>query len=85
MSAITNHNLPDDLFDAIQARAALHGCSTEDEILSILEDAVRPKNHTKLGTMLATIANEAGALTHAEAEALTSQRDKTPSEPLRFE
>jgi len=39
----------------------------------------------KLGTLLVSIAREAGGLTNAEAEQFNQSRDKTPAEPMRFE
>jgi plasmid stability protein len=78
-------NLPDEVHRALRVRAAQHGHSTEAEIRDILEKIARPPERVKLGSLLASIAREAGGLTDAEAEAFDRIRDKTPAEPMRFE
>ena len=79
MPAITVRNLPDEVHRALRVRAATHGRSTEAEVRSILESAVKPENRVKLGSMLADISRELGCVD------LEIVRDKTPVEPLRFE
>ena len=44
-----------------------------------------PTGNVKLGSLLASIAREAGGLTDAEVESMNQLRDKTPAEPMRFE
>ena len=39
----------------------------------------------KFGSLLASIAREAGGLTEDEAEQINQLRDKTPIDPMRFE
>jgi len=85
MAAVNVRNLPDEVHRALRARAAKHGRSTEAEIRLILEMAVRPVQRIKLGTLMASIAKEAGGLTSEEAECFNQLRDKIPAEPLRFE
>lgn len=51
----------------------------------IMEKAAKPEGRLKLGTLLVSIAREAGGLTNAEAEQFNQSRDKTPAEPMRFE
>ncbi|OWT56193.1 FitA-like ribbon-helix-helix domain-containing protein [Candidimonas nitroreducens] len=85
MASITVRNIPEEVHRAIRVRAAMHGHSTEAEVRSILEQAARPEGRIKLGSMLASIAREAGSLTHAEVETINRQRDKTPAEPMSFE
>jgi len=85
MASVTIRNLPDEVHRALRVRAATHGRSTEAEIRDILETIVRPPERIKLGSLLASIAREAGALTDAEAEYFNQLRDKTPAEPMRFE
>lgn len=79
MPAITVRNLPDEVHRALRVRAATHGRSTEAEIRSILEAAVKPEGRVKLGTLLADIGRELGPMD------LQTQRDQTPAQPLRFE
>lgn len=85
MSSITVRNLPDEVHRAIRVRAAMHGRSTEAEVRDILEKAARPEGRLKLGSLLVSIAREAGGLTDAEVEYFDQIRDKTPAEPISFE
>jgi plasmid stability protein len=82
---LTVRNLPDDVHRALRARAAQHGCSTEAEVRDILKKAAMPEGRLMLGSLLVSIAREAGGLTDAEAEQFNQLRDKTPAEPMRFE
>lgn len=85
MANVTIRNLPDEVHRALRVRAATHGRSTEAEIRDILEATVRPPERVKLGSLLASIAREAGGLTDAEVQQINQLRDKTPAEPMRFE
>lgn len=85
MANVTVRNLPEAVHRALRVRAAHHGRSTEAEIRDILETAVRPPQRVKLGSLLASIAREAGGLTDEEADRFDQLRDKTPAEPMRFE
>lgn len=85
MPAITIRNVPDAVHRALRARAALHGRSAEAEIRIIPEQAAKPAGRLKLGSLLASIARDAGGMTEAEAEHLKAMRDQTPAEPMRFE
>lgn len=85
MPSITIRNVPDEVHRAIRVRAAMHGRSTEAEIRSILEDAARPEGRLKLGSLLTSIAREAGGLSDSEVERFNELRDKTPAEPMSFE
>ncbi|WP_431323228.1 FitA-like ribbon-helix-helix domain-containing protein [Rhizobium sp. YTU87027] len=85
MPSITIRNVPDEVHRAIRVRAAINGRSAEAEIRSILEQAAKPEGRLKLGTLLTSIAREAGGLTDAETERLNQLRDKTPAEPMNFE
>ncbi len=85
MASITIRNLPDEVHRALRVRAAQHGRSTEAEIRGILEQAAKPEGRLKLGSLLTSIAREAGALTDAEADHLNQLRDKSPAEPMSFE
>lgn len=85
MANVTVRNLPDAVHRALRVRAAHHGRSTEAEIRDILEAAVRPAERVRLGSMLASIAREAGGLTDSEAEGFNRLRDRAPAEPMDFE
>ena len=85
MAVVTVRNLPDAVHRALRVRAAGHGRSTEAEIRDILEKAALPPKRVKLGSLLASIAREAGGLTDAEAQHFDQLRDKTPAEPMGLE
>jgi len=85
MPSITVRNIPDEVHRAIRARAAMHGRSAEAEIRSILEQAARPEGRLKLGSLLVSIAREAGGLSGDEAEHFNQLRDKSPAQPMSFE
>jgi antitoxin FitA len=79
MPALTVRNLSEETHRALRIRAARHGRSTEAEVRTILDDAVRPKEQIKLGSMLAAIAREMGGVD------LDIRRDPTPPNPALFE
>jgi len=85
MATVTVRNLPEPVHRALRARAAQHGRSTEAEIRHILETTALPPERVKLGTLLVSIAREAGGLTDAEVESFNQLRDRIPAEPLRFD
>ena len=77
MSSVTVRNIPEETHRALKLRAAQHGRSTEAEIRSILETAVRPT--MGLGTILAAIGREIGGVE------LDIRRDKRPISTPDFE
>ncbi len=77
MSSVTIRKLPEEIHRALKVRAARHGRSTESEIRSILENAVRPR--IGLGTRLAEIGQDLGGIDFG------FKRDKTPVTPASFE
>lgn len=85
MPSITIRNVPDEVHRAIRVRAALHGRSAEAEIRDILEQAAKPEGRLMLGSLLMSIAREAGGLSDAEVEQINQIRDKTQAEPMGFE
>lgn len=80
MPILTVRNLPDEVHRALRVRAASHGRSTEAEVRAILEDAVKPEGHLKLGSLLNEIGREA-ALSDQDM-GVFEQRDKTPTQPI---
>ena len=79
MASVTIRNLSDETHRALRARAASHGRSTEAEIRDILDQATRPPERVKLGSMLAQIGREAGGVE------LNIERDQAQTEPISFE
>ncbi|MEY4645103.1 MAG: FitA-like ribbon-helix-helix domain-containing protein [Hylemonella sp.] len=83
MAAITVRNLPDEVHRSLCARAALNGRSTEEEVLVLLEELVKPQGRLKLGTLLASVGRNM-ELTDEEVE-LISQRDQSLPRPVSLE
>lgn len=81
MPAVTIRNLSEEVHRALKVRAARHGRSTEAEMRSILEGAVRPTERVRLGTALSRLGRKAG-LTNADFEALEETQNRVPAEPL---
>jgi plasmid stability protein len=79
MVSVTIRNLSDETHRALRVRAASHGRSTEAEIRDILDQATRPPERVKLGSLLAQIGREAGGVE------LNIERDQTPTKPVSFE
>lgn len=84
MASITISDVPEEVQEALRARAALHGRSTEAEIRMILEEAAKSEGRLKIGSLLASMTRETGGLTTAEAEHLHSLRDQVAAEPISF-
>ncbi|GBR48989.1 FitA-like ribbon-helix-helix domain-containing protein [Neokomagataea thailandica] len=83
MASVIIRNLPEETHRALKAQALLHGRSTEAEIRTILETAVHPPKRVQLGSLLASIGQEA-ALSDHDVTAL-QRRDQAPVEPMSFE
>ena len=79
MAALVVRNLSDETHRALKERAAANGRSTEAEVRSILETAVRPKERLKLGSAIVARVREIGGVD------LNIQRDRSPIEPPSFE
>ena len=85
MPTITVCNVPDEVHRALRVRAAMHGRSTEAEIRDILGIAVKPEKRVRLlGDALAALSHKIG-LTNEDFAVFDRVRDKTLTEPLRFE
>jgi len=82
MATVTVRNLPDEVHRALQVQAATHGRGTEAVIRDILGKSVLPGERLRLGSLLASIAREAGGL--ADADQFDQVRDQTPVEPMRL-
>ena len=79
MAAVTVRNLPEETHRALRVRAARHGRSTEAEIRTILEEAVRPEARLKMGSELQAFGQRFGGVE------LELTRDPSPIEPATFE
>lgn len=84
MAAVTIRNLPDEVHRALKVRAANNNRSTEAEMRSILEAAVRPEERLRLGTAISDMVRGIG-LTNADVDALEESRASRPAEPMSFE
>ncbi len=77
MSSVTVRRIPEETHRALKLRAAQHGRSTEAEIRSILEIAVRPR--LGIGSALAAIGRSVGGVE------LVTRRDATGIDAAKFE
>lgn len=84
MGMITVRKIPDEVHNALKARAKRHNRSAEAEVRAILEEATRPKERLQMGDALMALGREAG-LTDEDFATLEQIRDKTPAEPMGFE
>lgn len=84
MGMMTIRSIPDEVHNALKARAKQNHRSAEAEVRAILEEATRPENRFKMGDALANLSRKAG-LTNEDVAALEQVRDQTPAEPMRFE
>ena len=85
MATVNVRNLPDEGHRAIRIQAAHHGRSTEAEIRDILERAAKPEGRVKLGSVLASMAREAGGLTDEEHALFENVRIKSAARAVSFE
>ena len=85
MANVNIRNLPDEVHRAIRTQAAHHGRSTEAEIRDILERATMPEGRVKLGSLLASMAREAGGLSDEEHALFERSRIKSAARAVSFE
>lgn len=84
VTVLTVRNLSDEVLRALRVRAALHGCSMEAEVRSILESAIASEGRVKLGSLLAGFGRDVG-LAEDEFASFETARGKTPTPPMGFE
>ncbi len=84
MGMMTVRNIPEEVHNALKARAKRHNRSAEAEVRAILEEVTRPENRLHMGDALVALGRKVG-LTNEDFSALGQVRDKTPAEPMRFE
>lgn len=85
MANVNVRNLPDEVHRAIRIQAAHHGRSTEAEIRDILERAAKPEGRVKLGSLLASMAREAGGLSDEEHALFERARITSAARAVSFE
>ena len=85
MANVNVRHLPDEVHRAIRIQAAHNGRSTEAEIRDILERAAKPEGRVKLGSVLASMAREAGGLTDEEHALFENVRIKSAARAVSFE
>lgn len=56
MGMMTIRSIPDEVHNALKARAKQNHRSAEAEVRAILEDAIRPDNRLKMGDALANLS-----------------------------
>ena len=78
MSAVTIRNISDETHRALKSRAVKNARSTEAEIRAILDEAVRPADRVKLGSLLHEIGRKHGM------SDLIFDRDKSSARAAKF-
>jgi len=84
MGMMTIRGIPDEVHNALKARAKRHNRSAEAEVRAILEEAALPEKRLHMGDALAALGREVG-LTNEDVAVLEQARDRIPAEPMRFE
>jgi len=84
MAMTTVRNIPDEVLNALKARAKRHNRSTEAEVRAILENATKPEERVQMGDALAALGRQIG-LTNEDFTVFEQVRDTTIAEPMRFE
>ena len=84
MGMMTVRNIPDEVHNALKARAKRHNRSAEAEVRAILEEVTRPEKRLHMGDALAALGRKIG-LTNEDFSIFDQEHDKTPAEPMRFE
>jgi len=84
MAMMTVRNIPDEIHNALKARAKRHNRSAEAEMRAILEEAILPKKRIQMGDALAELGRNIG-LTNDDLIALDQARTTTAAEPMEFE
>lgn len=84
MAMMTVRNIPDEVHNALKARAKKHNRSTEAEVRAILEEVTQPQTRPLMGDALAALSRRIG-LTNEDFTIFDQIRDQTPAEPMSFE
>lgn len=84
MAMMTVRNIPEEVHNALKARAKRHNRSAEAEVRAILDEITRPERNVRMGDALAALGRKIG-LTNKDFTIFEQVRDKTPAEPMRFE
>jgi len=84
MGMMTIRRIPDEVHNALKARARRHNRSTEAEVRSILEDVTRPEKRLHMGDALTALGRKVG-LTNEDFAVFEQVRNKKPAEPMRVE
>jgi len=84
MAMMTVRNVPDEVLNALKARAKRHNRSAEAEVRAILENATKPEERVQMGDALPALGRQIG-LTHEDFTVFEQVRDTTIAEPMRFE
>lgn len=84
MGMMTVRNIPEEVHNALKARAKLHNRSTEAEVRAILEEAVLHGSRIQIGNALTGLSKQLG-LTNEDFDCLGELRANEPADPMRFE
>jgi len=84
MGMMTIRNIPDNVHNALKARARRHNRSAEAEVRAILEEITRPEKRLHMGDALAALGRKVG-LTDEDFAVFEQVRNKLPAEPMKVE
>ncbi|AYF32698.1 plasmid stabilization protein [Vreelandella alkaliphila] len=84
MGMMNIRSIPDEVHNALKARAKQNHRSAEDEVRAILEEATRPECRLKMGDALTDLSRKVG-VANEDVAIFEQVQGKTPAEPMRFE
>ena len=84
MPSVTIRNVPDEVYRAIRAQAALKGRSLEAELLDIIARAARPEHRIRFGSMMAGLSRRDGGLSGEELAVFEGGQQGGPAEAAVF-
>ena len=84
MGMMTIRSIPEEVHNALKARAKRHHRSAEAEVRAILEEVTRPETRLKMGDALADLGRKVG-LSNEDFAVFEQVREETPAKPMRFE
>lgn len=85
MPSVTIRNVPDEVYRAIRAQAALKGRSLEAELLDTIARAPRPEHRIRFGSMMAGLSRRDGGLSDEELAVFEGSQQGGPAGAAVFE
>jgi plasmid stability protein len=83
MGMMTVRNIPDEVHNALKARAKRNNRSTEAEVRAILEEVTRAETGLQMGDALSALGHRIG-LADDDFDLIGQVRDTAPAKPMKF-